>query len=321
MSQYFINIFKGIKAFMGGMSLTLKHMNQKKKFVATMQYPQEKWPIPERNIGFEQEEYNLIRSRLHVDIDDCIGCLQCERACPVDCIKIDTVKPPKDSDFDCGKTSYDTQKKMIVPRFTIDMSECMYCNLCVYPCPEDCIYMVGGPNEEKHEIDYEFSKYERNGLIFEFATSTDQEIVEAGGEAYLKERESKKENLAKGKELKGELIKKEDSSEKIKSETEAGQQKTDSKPDIKLLNIIEDRMTRAIAKKAFLSIIKATQNPDDIVNAIIDELKKADKFDDSIDSKIKELKVSLKESPAPDKNQGPEFSIKSFNSLEDKMAR
>ena len=60
MSQYFINIFKGIKAFMGGMSLTLKHMNQKKKFVATMQYPQEKWPIPERNIGFEKEEYNLI---------------------------------------------------------------------------------------------------------------------------------------------------------------------------------------------------------------------------------------------------------------------
>ena len=77
---------------------------------------------------------------------------------------------------------------MIVPRFTIDMSECMYCDLCVHPCPEECIYMVGGPNEEKHEIDYEFSTYERHGLIYEFATATDQDIMDIGGESYLKER-------------------------------------------------------------------------------------------------------------------------------------
>ena len=70
MSQYFINIYKGIKALLGGMSLTFKHMNQKKELVATMQYPHEKWPIPERDIGFNHDEYNLIRSRLHVDIDD-----------------------------------------------------------------------------------------------------------------------------------------------------------------------------------------------------------------------------------------------------------
>ena len=142
LSEYFYNIYDTIKTMVSGMSLTLHHLRKKKDLVATLQYPNEKWPQPDRNIGFENEEYNVIRSRLHVDIDDCIGCLQCERACPVDCIKIDTIKPPKDSDFDCGKTSHDTQKKMIVPRFTIDMSECMYCNLCVYPCPEECIYMV-----------------------------------------------------------------------------------------------------------------------------------------------------------------------------------
>ena len=75
MSQYFINIYKGIKALLGGMSLTLKHMNNKKELVATMQYPHEKWPMPERDIGFENSEYNLIRSRLHVDIDDCIAAI------------------------------------------------------------------------------------------------------------------------------------------------------------------------------------------------------------------------------------------------------
>ena len=184
LSEYFQNIIYTVKSMLNGMSLTWDHFINKEKYVATLQYPNEKWPQPDRNIGFDHSEYNEIRSRLHVDIDDCIGCLQCERACPVDCIKIDTIKPPKDSDYDCGKTSHDTQKKMIVPRFSIDMSECMYCNLCVYPCPEECIFMVGGPNEPKHDIDYEFSKYVKHDLVFEFSNNTEQEIIDIGGQSY-----------------------------------------------------------------------------------------------------------------------------------------
>ena len=120
-TSYFNNIANGVKSFISGLALTWDHLKNKKEKVATLQYPHEKFPVPEKNIGFDHSEYNVIRSRLHVDIDDCIGCLQCERVCPVDCIKIDTIKPPKDSDYDCGKTSHETQKKMIVPRFTIDM--------------------------------------------------------------------------------------------------------------------------------------------------------------------------------------------------------
>ena len=101
LSEYVNNIIYGIRTFLTGMGLTFKHLKNKKDLVATLQYPNEKWPIPERNIGFNEEDYNVIRSRLHVDIDDCIGCLQCEKACPVDCIKIDTLKPPKGSDYDC----------------------------------------------------------------------------------------------------------------------------------------------------------------------------------------------------------------------------
>ena len=207
MSEYFNSIVDGMQSFFTGMKLTFDHFINKKEKVATLQYPHEKWPIPERNIGFNHSEYNLIRSRLHVDIDDCIACMQCERACPVDCIKIDFIKPPKDNDFDCGMTSNDTQKKMIVSRFTIDMSECMYCNLCVYPCPEECIYMVGGPNENKHEIDYEFSQYKRDGMIFEFADAADEEILQAGGEKWLNDRDEKIKIYSEGRDLQGEVMK------------------------------------------------------------------------------------------------------------------
>ena len=181
MSRYLQNIYDTLSTLLTGMSITWKHMVNIKRDNVTLQYPEERWPRPERNIGFEHENYNVIRSRLHVDIDDCIGCLKCERACPVDCIKIDTIKAPtRGEDITVvkhtGETSNGTNKAMVVSRFTIDMSECCYCNLCAYPCPEECIFMVGGPNSSKHPIDYEFSEFDRTDLIYQFAKklSTEQ---------------------------------------------------------------------------------------------------------------------------------------------------
>ena len=66
--------------------------------------------------------------------------------------------------------------------------------------------MVGGPNEDKHPIDYEFSQFERKGLIFEFANSTDQDIIDVGGKDYLDKRNEKVKNLEKGLKLEGEII-------------------------------------------------------------------------------------------------------------------
>ena len=71
-TAYFNNIATGVKSFITGLSLTFEHFKNKKENVATLQYPHEKFPLPEKKIGFEPSEYNVIRSRLHVDIDDCI---------------------------------------------------------------------------------------------------------------------------------------------------------------------------------------------------------------------------------------------------------
>ena len=37
--------------------------------------------------------------------------------------------------------------------------------------------MTGGPNAEKHDIDYEFSEYDRNDLIFRFAKKASAEEI------------------------------------------------------------------------------------------------------------------------------------------------
>ncbi len=182
MIKYLATIWETVTTLLTGMGVTWRHMVAIRRDNVTLQYPEERWPRPERDIGFDHNKYNVIRSRLHVDIDDCIGCLKCERVCPVDCIKIDTVKVlNRGADIPNirhkGITSFGTKKALVVTRFDIDMTECCYCNLCVYPCPEECIYMTGGPNAEKHDIDYECSEYDRNDLIYRFAKKVSDEDV------------------------------------------------------------------------------------------------------------------------------------------------
>ena len=148
MRQYFNNIWSAISTIAIGMSVTFKHL-----FVpsVTIQYPDVKLELPERE-----------RNRLYVNMDDCIGCDQCARACPVNCITIETVKSLPEEDL--GKTS------------NIDFAKCCYCELCVFPCPTECIYMTDV---------FEFSEYERKDLNLNFVTLTPEEIIQ------------KKENFAK----------------------------------------------------------------------------------------------------------------------------
>jgi NADH-quinone oxidoreductase subunit I len=169
MRQYFRDIFKSIWTILIGMKITLGHL-----FVpaVTIQYPDVKLKLPER-----------VRNRLYVNMDDCIGCLQCKMACPVNCIDIETVKSlPTD---DLGTTSTGQKKKLWVTTFTIDIAKCCYCGLCVYPCPTECIKMTDV---------YEFSEFDRNNLIYNFATLTQTEIesIKQKTAAYEKEQATKK---------------------------------------------------------------------------------------------------------------------------------
>ena len=153
MVQYFRNIYESIFTVLIGMGVSFKHLFRP---AVTLQYPREKKELPKGS-----------RQQLYVNIDDCIGCLQCERACPVSCITIETVKA--DADEDLGETSNGKKKRMHLPRFDIDMAKCCYCADCVPPCPTECIYMLP---------DYEFSTYDRKDLIFKFSDLSPERVKE-----------------------------------------------------------------------------------------------------------------------------------------------
>ena len=174
MRSYFQNIKDAIVTTAIGFGVTFRHLFTRS---VTLQYPDERWDIPERS-----------RMRLHMDWEDCIGCFKCARVCPVDCIHITTTKVPRDFN-QLGETKNGTQKRLLVEQFYIDMSECMYCALCVYPCPEDCLYMTR---------EYEFSVYDRDELIYDFAPVPEQ-LKKDAYDAIEKEKKAKEEARRKKK--------------------------------------------------------------------------------------------------------------------------
>src|SRR5438552_15328268 len=122
-----------------GMSVTLSYMFRKPM---TTQYP-DRMPvsvnetIPARYRGF-----------LEVDMDICTACQACERACPIQVINIDIVKGD-------GKT----RPKLNMERFDIDIGKCMYCGLCVEPCPTGAI---------QHTREFEGATMNFNNLTLRF---------------------------------------------------------------------------------------------------------------------------------------------------------
>jgi formate hydrogenlyase subunit 6/NADH:ubiquinone oxidoreductase subunit I len=142
----------GFWSLLVGLRVTFEHMFKKP---VTMQYPDETWDLP---IGAKGQLFNKI--------EDCIGCLQCARTCPVDCIAIETAKAGKDEDL--GETSDGQKKKLHVLRFDIDFAKCCWCGLCTNPCPTECLHMTNA---------YENSNYSRDNLIHHYATYAPEEIA------------------------------------------------------------------------------------------------------------------------------------------------
>ncbi len=144
MKQWLVDLWEGFFTVLVGMQITWRHLFTKK---VTLHYPEERWQLPPKS-----------RMRLFMKYEDCIGCGQCARACPVQCIyiKADKRDPKAPAIFAANGQGI----KLDVTVFDIDMSLCCYCNLCTYPCPTDCIYMTP---------EYEFASDDLTKHLYHFA--------------------------------------------------------------------------------------------------------------------------------------------------------
>lgn len=191
------------KSIFTGMGVTMRHLFQPS---VTLQFPDERAELPKK-----------ARAKLYVDIDDCIGCNLCARACPVNCIDIETVMST--DDVDLGKTSTGNPKRFWLTRFNIDMAKCMYCDLCVHPCPTDCIKMVQ---------EYEYSEFDRTNLVYHFSNLSPDMVAEVKDKAE-KEAKEKKRQREEAKRKKEEAKKKKEQEEDEKPGKENGKDADSSK--------------------------------------------------------------------------------------------
>jgi len=101
-----------------------------KERLTTVQYPEERLPLPEASRNFPFLVYDGPDWEAGLR---CVACQICEKECPPKCIYIDKSKDKK-PDF--------VGKMQIYPaKFDIDISVCMSCQICVEVCPFEAIKM------------------------------------------------------------------------------------------------------------------------------------------------------------------------------------
>ncbi|MSR64786.1 MAG: NADH-quinone oxidoreductase subunit I [Verrucomicrobiae bacterium] len=139
-----------LPAIVSGLALTFRHLFKKK---ITMQYPEERWQVPQGYRGAP----TLVKDEN--GRERCVACQLCEFVCPPRAITIKPEEFPENAQW--GKI----EKKP--KEFDIDMIRCIYCGLCEEVCPEQAIFL---------RKDYSITGYSRKEMVHDKA-----KLYELGG--------------------------------------------------------------------------------------------------------------------------------------------
>jgi NADH-quinone oxidoreductase subunit I len=137
-----MGLVKDIKNLVIGLFTTGKHLG---RHAITLQYPTQKWPMPERSRGIV-----VLLSDKETGELNCTTCLLCMKACPTAAIQIH---------YDKGEKG-----KRILNDFMIDLGLCCFCGLCEEACNFAAIKM---------DTKYEFSTENKDDLVWHTAKLQD----------------------------------------------------------------------------------------------------------------------------------------------------
>ena len=161
-----------LPAIAQGMGTTIKHLAGSLfgKGSVTMEYPEEKWSLPDRYRGAPV----LVKDK--EGREKCVSCSLCEYVCPPRAISI--VPGAIDGPVEKGPKVFD-----------IDMLRCIFCGYCEEVCPEEAIFMseeyelVGRSREEMvfgKERLYEMGeRFGRDGRVKDPERKYDRRVAEA----------------------------------------------------------------------------------------------------------------------------------------------
>ena len=115
-----------LPAMIGGFKVTLRHFFKKK---VTMQYPEERWVVPE---GYRGAPYLVKDQDGHTK---CVSCQLCEFVCPPKAIRI---TPPGSTGPGADRSNAEKMPR----EFEINMLRCIFCGFCQEVCPEEAIFLM-----------------------------------------------------------------------------------------------------------------------------------------------------------------------------------
>lgn len=151
-----MRLFKDIKNLLLGMKITSKHLGRR---AITIQYPEERWTMPERSRGMVV----LLSDKESGELN-CTGCELCMRACPTAAI---LVVAPRGED-----------KRKHLKEFQLDNALCCFCGLCEEACNFSALKMA---------TKYEFSTLDKDDLMWDM-----NKLQEMGRDVDYVDRRKKK---------------------------------------------------------------------------------------------------------------------------------